>query len=73
VLRPGRLGIVRGIEEIVSMLDGLDEHEEPPQHQGHDPDDLDLDGGIGRPWGGLGEVRQNQRERRQGPQHGQRR
>jgi hypothetical protein len=55
------------------MLDGLHEHKHAPKDQRHEADALELQNGIGRAGGGLGEVRQDQRQRRQSPEYGERR
>ena len=54
------------------MLDGLHEHEDAPEDQRHKADALELQNGIGGARSGLGEVRQDQRQRRQSPEHGER-
>ena len=55
------------------MPDRLHEQKHAVQQQRHDADELQLRGRIKRPWSGLGIVRQDQRDRRQRPQHAQRR
>ena len=54
------------------MLDGLHEYKHAPEDQRHETDALQLQNGIGRAGSGHGEVRQDQRERGQSPQHGER-
>jgi hypothetical protein len=58
-------GVVRRVEKIVAVHDGLDEDKHRPEDQGHQPDALELQDRIVPAGSGLGEVRQNQRQRRQ--------
>ena len=54
------------------MLDGLHEHEHAPEDQRHEADALQLQNGIGRTGSSHGEIGQDQRQRRQSPEHGER-
>jgi hypothetical protein len=55
------------------MLDRLDKDKHGPQHQGHEADALELQDRIGPADGGLGKVWQDQRQRRQRPEHSEER
>ncbi len=54
------------------MLDGLHEHENAPEDERHKADALQLQNGIGGARRSLGEIGQDQRQRRQSPEHGER-
>src|ERR1700733_146988 len=54
------------------MLHGLHEDKHAPEDQRHKADALELQNGIGGTGSSLGEVGQDQRQRGQSPQHGER-
>jgi hypothetical protein len=49
----------------------LHEHKDAPQDQRHKADALELQNRIGRAGSSLGEIRQDERQRGQSPQHGE--
>ena len=65
--------LIRAVEEIVPVANGLDEDEGEIEDQRYRADEDELNRRVDRAEGRDGVVRQHQRQRRQRAQHGQRR